>query len=163
MFRIFIGYDERESIAYHTLCNSILRHSSKPVSITPLNLRNLDGVFQRPKDVRQSNTFSFSRFLVPFLCGYQGQALYMDCDMLARCDIVRLFEDYSCVDHAVSVVKHDYQSKVDVKYLGNRQYNYPRKNWSSLVLWNCAHTSNKVVSPKFVENEDPATLHRFMA
>ena len=162
MLKIFIGYDPRESVAYHTLSNSILRNASVPVSITPLYLPNLRAIFNRPSDEQQSNSFSYSRFLIPYLCNYQGHALYLDCDMLMRGDVANVFEEYAETDMAVSVVKHRYKSKVSVKYLGNVQHNYPRKNWSSFVLWNCSHTSNKVVNPRFVETADPATLHRFL-
>lgn len=162
MLRIFIGYDERETVAYHTLSNSIIRQSSRPVAITPLYLPNLQQHYRRQHDNRQSNAFSFSRFLIPHLCDYQGMALYMDCDMLLMTDINDVFEEYANQDHAVSVVKHDYVSRVTQKYLNQKQYNYPRKNWSSFVLWNCEHAANKIVTPEFVNSEEPATLHRFL-
>lgn len=162
MLKIFIGYDPREAVAYHTLCNSILRHSSAAISITPLYLPNFTSFFNRPSDPRQSNSFSYSRFLIPHLCNYDGYALYLDCDMLLLGDVQELFDNYANENSAVSVVKHEYTSKVSVKYLGHKQYNYPRKNWSSLVLWNCAHGANKQVVPSFVETAEPATLHRFL-
>jgi lipopolysaccharide biosynthesis glycosyltransferase len=162
LLKIFIGYDPRESLAYHTLCNSILRQASTPVSITPLYLPNLSGIFNRPTDDRQSNSFSYSRFLIPHLCNYEGYALYLDCDMLMRGDVTEVFDKYCNDNMAVSVVKHDYTSSVSIKYLGNKQFNYPRKNWSSFVLWNCSHASNKQVNPHFVETAEPATLHRFL-
>ena len=106
MLKIFIGYDQREAVAYHTLCNSILRQSSVAVSMTPLYLPNLKDVFNKPIDARQSNSFSYSRFLVPHLCGYEGYALYLDCDMLLLGDVNELFDNYANEDFAVSVVKH---------------------------------------------------------
>jgi hypothetical protein len=86
-----------------------------------------------------STEFSFSRFLTPYLTGFSGQALFMDCDMLVRCDIYELLA-YGTISSAVSVVQHDYTPKPDKKFLGNTQHIYPKKNWSSLMLFNCSHT-----------------------
>ena len=159
--KIFIGYDPKEAVAFHVLCHSLLERSSKPISIIPINLRNLKDLYSRQHDQRQSNEFSFSRFLVPYLCDFEGFGIYMDCDMLALGDISTVLNDIN-ESHAVSVVKHDYESKVKVKYLGNKQYSYPRKNWSSFIVWNCAHPSNKEVNPDFIGDADAATLHRFL-
>ena len=159
--KIFIGYDPKEAVAFHVLSHSLLERSSKPISIVPINLRNLKNLYSRQHDQRQSNEFSFSRFLVPYPCNYEGFGVYMDCDMLALGDISKVLNDID-ENHAVSVVKHDYESKVKVKYLGNKQYSYPRKNWSSFIVWNCAHPSNNDVNPGFVRDADAATLHRFL-
>ncbi len=159
--KIFIGYDPKEAVAFHVLSHSLLERSSKPISIVPINLRNLKNLYSRQHDQRQSNEFSFSRFLVPYLCNYEGFGVYMDCDMLALGDISTVLNDID-ENHAVSVVKHDYESKVKVKYLGNKQYSYPRKNWSSFIVWNCAHPSNNGVNPDFIGDADAATLHRFL-
>ena len=159
--KIFIGYDPKEAVAFHVLSHSLLERSSKPISIVPINLRNLKNLYSRQHDQRQSNEFSFSRFLVPYLCNYVGFGVYMDCDMLALGDISTVLNDID-EKHAVSVVKHDYESKVKVKYLGNKQYSYPRKNWSSFIVWNCAHPSNNAVNPDFIGKADAATLHRFL-
>ena len=159
--KIFIGYDPKEAVAFHVLSHSLLERSSKPISIVPINLRNLKSLYSRQHDQRQSNEFSFSRFLVPYLCNYEGFGIYMDCDMLALGDISTVLSDID-ESHAVSVVKHDYESKVKVKYLGNKQYSYPRKNWSSFIVWNCAHQSNNAVNPDFIGDADAATLHRFL-
>lgn len=159
--KIFVGYDPKEAVAFSVLVHSILRHSTVPVSITPVNLKNLNGIYLRDHDDRQSNAFSFSRFLVPYLAGYKGWALFLDCDMLLRSDINELF---SMKDEkkAVMVVKHNYSSKVTEKYLGTKQYNYPRKNWSSFVLWNCSHPKNLKITPTYVKESDAAILHRFL-
>ena len=159
--KIFIGYDPKEAVAFHVLCHSLLERSSKPISIVPINLRNLKKLYSRKHDQRQSNEFSFSRFLVPYLCNYEGFGVYMDCDMLALGYISTVLDDID-ENHAVSVVKHDYESKVKIKYLGNKQYSYPRKNWSSFIVWNCTHPSNNVVNPEFIGNSDAATIHRFL-
>jgi len=107
-----------------------------------------------------SNQFIYSRFLVPHLMEYKGWAIFMDGDMLLRDDIEKLWELRDDTK-AVMVVKHDYKTKMAEKYLGAKNENYPRKNWSSVILWNCGHASNKVVTPEFIETATGAQLHRF--
>ncbi|MDB2516492.1 hypothetical protein N9X22_04415 [Planktomarina temperata] len=159
---IYVGYDPKESVAWHVMVQSLMEASCHPLSIHPVNLENYKHFFKRSTDARQSNEFSFSRFLVPYLQNYQGLAVFMDCDMMLRADVAELFEiANSDLSKAVHVVKHDYEPKEKIKYLGNRQYSYPRKNWSSVVVWNCAHPSNKSVDLEFVSNGTGAELHRF--
>jgi lipopolysaccharide biosynthesis glycosyltransferase len=155
---IFIGYDPREAIAYHTCANSIIRHASKPVSIIPLALNLFDDYSETHTD--GSNHFIYSRFLVPHLMDYIGWAIFMDGDMIVRDDIVKLWELRE-MDKDVMVVKHDYETKMETKYLGSKNENYPRKNWSSVILWNCNSHPNRRVTPKFVQNATGAELHRF--
>jgi lipopolysaccharide biosynthesis glycosyltransferase len=158
MINIFIGYDHREAIAYHVCVNSIIRHSSKPVSVTPLALQNMKDYQEKHTD--GSNQFIYSRFLVPHLMEYNGWAIFMDGDMLLRDDIEKLWAQRD-ESKAVMVVKHDYKTKMTEKYLGAKNENYPRKNWSSVILWNCGHAANKGVTPEFIENATGAQLHRF--
>ena len=157
-FHIFIGYDEVEPVAWHALAESILGQASMPVAIHPVKLSMLPEMV-RPRDPRQSNEFSYSRFLVPHLQD-SGWALFLDADMLVRCDIAdlwRLRDDTK----AVQVVKHDYVPKLRTKYLGNIQYRYPRKNWSSVMLFNCEHQATKALTPSLVNVATGAYLHRF--
>jgi lipopolysaccharide biosynthesis glycosyltransferase len=158
MIRVFIGFDPREAIAYHVCANSIIRHSSKPIAFTALALNNLQDYEEGHTD--GSNQFIYSRFLVPHLMEYKGWAIFMDGDMLVRDDLEKLWalRDDS---KAVMVVKHDYQTKLTEKYLGSKNENYPRKNWSSVILWNCGHEANKAVTPEFVQNATGAQVHRF--
>jgi lipopolysaccharide biosynthesis glycosyltransferase len=158
MIPIFIGYDPREAVAYHVCTNSIIRHSSQPVSITPLALNILKDYNETHTD--GSNHFIYSRFLVPHLMNYKGWAIFIDGDMLLRDDINKLWElrDES---KAVMVVKHEYETKMSEKYLGAKNENYPRKNWSSVILWNCGHPSNDSVTPEFVQTATGAAVHRF--
>ena len=158
MINIFIGYDHREAIAYHVCANSIIRHSSKPISFTPLALTNMQDYQETHTD--GSNQFIYSRFLVPHLMEYSGWAIFMDGDMLVRDDIEKLWalRDDS---KAAMVVKHNYKTKMTEKYLGAKNEDYPRKNWSSVILWNCSHAANKVVTPEFIETATGAQLHRF--
>ena len=158
MINIFIGYDHREAIAYHVCANSIIRHSSKSVSFTPLALKNLQDYEEKHTD--GSNQFIYSRFLVPHLMNYQGWAIFMDGDMLVREDINKLWE-LRDETKAVQVVKHDYQTRLTEKYLGAKNENYPRKNWSSVILWNCSHPANAAVTPEFIQSATGAQVHRF--
>jgi len=156
--RIFVGFDPRESVAFHVFNNSLIRQCSTPLQITPLALRNLSGYAENHSD--GSNQFIYSRFLVPHLTDYKGWALFVDGDMLLRDNIAKLWalRDDS---KAVMVVKHDYKTKQKQKYLGAPNQDYPRKNWSSVVLWNCAHEANAKITPDFIENSTGAELHRF--
>jgi lipopolysaccharide biosynthesis glycosyltransferase len=158
MIPIYVGYDTREAIAYHTCANSIIRQSSEPVSLNPLALSLLKGYDE--KHVDGSNHFIYSRFLVPYLQNYKGWALFLDGDMILRDDIAKLWamRDNS---KAVMVVKHDYKTRMTEKYLGAKNENYPRKNWSSVILWNCGHELNQQITPEFIQSATGAQLHRF--
>lgn len=158
MINVFIGFDPREAIAYHVCANSIVRHSSRPVAITPLALNNLADYTERHTD--GSNQFIYSRFLVPHLMQFADWALFVDGDMLLRADIAGLWA-LRDPEKAVLCVHHDYMTKAADKYLGARNQDYPRKNWSSVVLWNCGHPANRCLTPEFVEGASGAQLHRF--
>ena len=155
---IFVGYDPREAVAYHTCANSIIRHASKPVAIIPLALNLFNDYTETHTD--GSNQFIYSRFLVPHLMGYQGHAIFMDGDMIVRGDIVELWEQRSSYMD-VQVVKHDYKTRMTEKYLGAKNEDYPRKNWSSVILWNCNSWTNRRLTPEWIENATGAELHRF--
>ena len=158
MIRVFIGYDSRETVAYGVLAHSINRHASEPVAIAPVMLGQLEGVFRREKNPLQSTEFSFSRFLVPWMCGYQGWAVFMDCDMLMMDDVAHLWklrdERYS-----VQVVKHEHVPREDVKFLGAVQTKYQKKNWSSVMLMNCARCT--ALTPDYVNQASGLELHQF--
>lgn len=165
--RVFIGFDPRETIAYHVLSHSIIRSATQPVHITALGLRSLDKFMWRERDPHQSTDFAFSRFLVPSMCNYQGYALFMDCDMMLRdgVDIARLF---ACAnwDKAVAVCKHSYTPTTETKMEGMgddggsvRQSNYPMKNWSSVMLFNNARC--RKLTPGYVNTVTGLDLHRF--
>jgi lipopolysaccharide biosynthesis glycosyltransferase len=158
MLDIYVGYDEREAIAYHTFCNSVIRNATQPISLTPLSLSNLKGYTETHGD--GSNSFIYSRFLVPYLNDFNGWALFADGDMICQEDISKLFE-YADETKAVFVVKHNYETKFPRKYLGNTNENYPRKNWSSVILFNCGHPKNKCLTPDYIADSSGAHLHRF--
>jgi lipopolysaccharide biosynthesis glycosyltransferase len=156
--RLVIGFDQREAIAYHVFCQSVLDRSSIPVFFIPLAANLLN--FYREIHADGSNSFIYSRFLTPFLMGYNGWAIFADGDMICNADIKELWNKRDD-SKAVFVVKHDYETKQIIKYLGNKNENYPRKNWSSLVLWNCAHPKNRILTPEFIKKSTGAFLHRF--
>jgi hypothetical protein len=156
--KVFIGYDKSEIPAYHALSQSIIDNSSVPVSITPLKREQLSGVYNRPRDPKESTEFSMTRFLVPYLCNYSGWAIFMDCDMLCRGDIAEL---YNMKDnkYSVMVVQHDYVPKNESKMLGAEQTRYEKKNWSSLMLMNTGRCSSLTVN--YVNNATGLQLHQF--
>lgn len=155
---IFIGYDPREAIAFHVCANSIIRHASRPVSIIPLSLNLFNEYTETHND--GSNQFIYSRFLVPYLMDFKDWAIFIDGDMILRSDITELWnlKEY---DKDVMVVKHDYKTKLIEKYLGSKNENYPRKNWSSVVLWNCNSFPNRRLTPEFIQKSTGSELHRF--
>jgi lipopolysaccharide biosynthesis glycosyltransferase len=155
---IFIGYDPREAVAYHTCANSIIRLASKPVAIIPLALNLFEDYTETHTD--GSNHFIYSRFLVPHLMNFEGHAIFIDGDMIVRDDIVKLW-DLREVTKDVQVVKHDYKTKMTKKYLGAKNEDYPRKNWSSVILWNCSSYPNRKLTPDFIQQSTGAELHRF--
>ena len=156
--KIVIGFDQREAVAYHTFCQSIIEHSSVPVFFMPLAINTLQDYEETHTD--KSNDFIYSRFLTPYLNQYEGWAIFADGDMICQADIKELW-DLRDESKALLVVKHNYQTKSHQKYLGNINENYPRKNWSSVILWNCKHRKNQILTPDFITNQTGKYLHRF--
>jgi hypothetical protein len=156
--RVLIGFDPREAIAFGVLAHSIHARASVPVSIAPVMLSQLQGSYTRPRHPLQSTEFAFSRFLTPFLSGYAGWSLFMDCDMLMLDDVARL---WALRDErfAVQVVKHDHQPRETVKFLGQTQTAYPKKNWSSVMLFNNARCT--ALTPEYVNRATGLELHQF--
>jgi lipopolysaccharide biosynthesis glycosyltransferase len=155
---IFIGYDSKVKIAYHVLAESILRNSSTPVTISPINLSNLKNIYTRKQDPLASTEFSFSRFLVPHLMNYNGWAIFMDSDMVMLSDITKLW-NLRNEKYAVQVCKHDYTPSSKNKFLGNNQTIYAKKNWSSLMLMDCSKC--KTLTPEYVNTRSGLELHQF--
>ena len=136
MIRIFVGYDSREAVAYHVLSHSILSRASEPVEIAPLMLSQLKKVFWRESHPLQSTDFSFSRFLVPLLCDYQGWALFCDSDMLMLDDVASVWAERD-ENFAVQVVKHDHKPSESKKFLDQSQSKYEK-------LWNRRYKYNRI-------------------
>ena len=158
ILKIVVGFDQRESVAYHTFCQSIIEKSSLPISFLPLAINNLKNYKETHTD--HSNDFVYSRFLTPYLNNFEGWAIFTDGDMICQSDIKELW-NLRDNTKALMVVKHDYQTKANIKYLGNKNENYPRKNWSSVILWNCGHPKHKILTPEFIQNQTGKYLHRF--
>lgn len=160
--RIFIGWDSREDIAYQVCKRSLEQHASIPLEIVPIKQWDLRerGLYWRPADPLSSTEFSFTRFLTPYLAGYEGWAVFVDCDFLFRKDIAGLL-DYRDPTKALYCVQHDYQPKESTKMDGQVQTQYPRKNWSSFMLINCGHEQVRTMTPDIVNTESGLHLHRF--
>jgi lipopolysaccharide biosynthesis glycosyltransferase len=158
MIRVFIGYSRAAPVASSVAALSINRRASRPVSITHLALNQLQGIYTRPHHGMQSTDFSFSRFLTPYLCGFEGWAIFMDDDMLVMDDIAKLW-DLRDPRFAVQVVKHDHVPPEEVKFLDKVQTRYEKKNWSSVMLFNCAEC--RTLTPDYVNTASGLELHQF--
>jgi hypothetical protein len=156
--KVFIGYDENETVAFHVLAHSIMRHASKPVEIVPVVKSHMSAFYTRERSGLESTDFSFTRFLAPYLCDYTGWAIFTDCDMLVTADIAELWalrDD----KYAVMCAKHDYQPVGDTKFLGQVQTKYEKKNWSSVMMFNNARCT--ALTPEVVSTETGLFLHQF--
>ena len=155
---IVVGFDQREAIAYHTFCQSIIEKSSIPIQFIPLAINSL--YFYNETHNDGTNNFIYSRFLTPYLCDFKGFAIYADGDMIFNANISELADLFD-TSKAVQLVKHNYKTKRSIKYFGNDNKNYHRKNWSSMVIFNCQHPANSVLTPEFIQNHSGSFLHRF--
>lgn len=154
MLRVFTGYDPREAIGWHAFMSSVLKHCGPEVSVSALSGNQADG----------TNAFTYERFRVPEYCGWGGVALFVDgCDMLLKEDLMQLAKHFD-PRFAIQVVKHDYKTKHPRKYIGTEMeavnHDYPRKNQSSVMLWNCAHKAHFQAREK-MRGTDGKFLHRF--
>src|SRR5690606_15654639 len=171
--RIYIGYDPREVEAYNVCVASIKRRLSRSIPISGVRLGDLQrrGLYTRPVETKDgrlwdtisqapmSTEFAISRFLVPELAG-SGWALFMDCDMLVRTDLNRLF-GMADPRYAVMCVKHHHEPPEGVKMDGQMQTLYARKNWSSVMLFNCDHPTNEALTVELINTVPGRDLHRF--
>lgn len=158
MIQLFTGFDPRESDGWLVFVRSLLEHCPDPVKIIPLCGKQRDG----------SNAFTYERFRIPEYCGWGGWAIWMDgADMLLRADLKQLA---ALLDptKAVQVVKHQYRTKHARKYVGtameSENRDYPCKNWSSMVIWNCgnfAHFKARQKIRQAIDEGDGEYLHRF--
>jgi len=159
--KVFVGYDDREDIAYK-VCEYSIKRKNKKTQVLALKQEELKEakLYWREKDPLSSTAFTFTRFLVPALMNYDGWAIFCDCDIIWMLDPAQIMQ-YADEKYAVMVVKHDYTPPEGEKMDGQKQLPYPRKNWSSVILWNCGHPSNKKVTPDLVNTETGQYLHRF--
>ena len=159
--KIYVGHDSREDIAYQVCEHSIKRRNGR-TEIIPLKQKDLreKGIYYREVDKLASTEFTFTRFFIPYLNDYKGWAVFCDCDFVWRISPTEL-EQYCDDSKAVVCVQHDYKPKEGLKMDGQVQLVYPRKNWSSMVLWNCGHPKNKMLTPELLNKETGKFLHRF--
>jgi hypothetical protein len=156
MFRIFIGWDSRFPEPADVLAYSLRKHSSIELDIRYLKLPELR--LNRGYDPLASTEYTYSRFLAPYLCNYQGHALYLDSDMLCLADIAEIAK-FDLNGLALRVYKHNHRPSAAVKMNGAVQSAYPRKNWSSMMLLNCDRLT--LWTKDVVETASGAYLHRF--
>ena len=158
----FIGYDSKEDIAYRVCKQSLLFNCSININVLSLKLSELiaKNKYTRAIDPLASTEFTYSRFLVPNLMNYNGWAVFCDCDFLFLHDVAKLFEHLDS-SKAIYCVKHDYTPKEKHKMDGQQQTIYPRKNWSSFIVFNCDHISNKKLTVEAVNSEPGSYLHQF--
>jgi len=157
MIKWFIGYDKNEAVTAYVLAHSLQTRSSMPISITFINLDNLKGIFTRERGELESTDFSISRFLVPYLCNYEGHAVFSDCDMVVLDDPAKLWAWRD--EKALRVVKHNHQPSESTKFLNQPQTKYERKNWSSVMLFN--NEKCKSLTLDYVNTASGLDLHRF--
>lgn len=170
--QIFVGFDSREIAAYQVCVQSLRQHASQALDIQPLlepHLRAL-GLYGRRHERRDghlwdslsgapmSTEFALTRFLTPVL-SQADWAVFCDGDFLWRADVLDLLE-LADPRFAVMVVQHDYRPTEVVKMDGQAQLRYPRKNWSSLMLWNCRHRAHAAL-PELVNQWAGRRLHGF--
>ena len=162
--QVFVGWDPREDIAWEVCRHSILsRTDPGEVIVTPLVQSELreQGLYTRPADAKASTEFSLTRFLTPLLAGRRGYAIFADCDFLFLADIREVLKEIDPTK-AVSVVKHDYNPPETTKMDGYPQHQYPRKNWSSFMVFNLEHPAVRALSKDLVNSAHPSFLHRFL-
>jgi len=166
--KVFIGFDRREPLAYEVAKYTLLKRTEKPenIEVYPVKqhyMREL-GIYSRKKDKQGSTEFTLTRFWVPYLSGYDGWALFTDCDFIFMGDILRIFDYTKDESLPVYVCKHEYTPRpLEAKMDNQKQHVYPKKNWSSCMLFNCAHPALRVLHPSIMNRDDiePRWFHRF--
>ena len=158
----YIGYDPKEDLAYRVCKYSLKKRSTIKTNIFSLKLDELVAkkYYFRDIDPLASTQFTYSRFLVPELMNFNGWAIFCDCDFIFLEDISKI-TDFLDEGKAVYCVQHDYTPKEKHKMDGQKQTIYPRKNWSSFIVFNCSHPSNKILTKELVNKETGAFLHQF--
>ena len=161
--RFFIGWDSCEPIAFHTFAHSLIRRSTVPLTISPLvqGVLRLRGLYTRQRRPSESTEFSLTRFLVPALCDYQGFAIFADSDMLALdnpAPLLKIQEEMAARKLAVGCCQHYYTPSTETKMDGQIQTVYPRKNWSSFLIFNTPLC--RALSPEYVNRASGLELHR---
>lgn len=172
MFEVFIGFDGKEEAAFNVARASLMKHAKRPVRVRKLELGDLrvNGLYRRGATRDQeghridtvdglpfSTDFAFSRFLLPWLT-LERWVVFCDSDFLYRADINDLFS-YRQERYALMCVKHDYRPTESRKMSGQVQSPYPRKNWTSFMMWNMGHPATKRLTLEDVNTRSGRWLH----
>lgn len=165
---VYIGYDQREDLAYQVCRASILKHCGPETNIFKIEPIVQDwlrakSIYTRQKDIFASTDFSLTRFLTPYLNNYEGYAIFMDLDFVVTGNLLKEV-DMSIKkdnDKAVWLVKHDYISRVQRKMDNKIQHAYPKKNWSSFMIFDCAHPAMRTLTPEYINQATSQDLHQF--
>jgi hypothetical protein len=158
--KVFIGWDSREPAAAAVLMHSILTRASAPIALLPITQASVSSFYTRERTPTESTEFSFTRFLVPYLSRYEGWSVFMDCDMLCQADLWQLVDYIDAQsEKAVLVCPHDYVPKTATKMDGQVQTTYPRKNWSSFMVFN--NSKCRTLTRQYVNEASGAQLHQF--
>ena len=159
--RLFIGHDSKQSAISDTCRLSIQDHSDIRIDTIHLSSLESGGLFWR-QQAEGSTDFAFTRFLTPYLKGFYGYAIFCDSDFIWNCDPLDLLDLIDPMK-AVSVVQHNIQKDQikPFKMDGQKQSWYPRKNWSSLMVFNCDHPFTKRLTPHTVSESPAGYLHEF--
>lgn len=173
-YRCFVGFDASQMVACNVAKFSLRAKSTTEVTVDNIAKVALEslGLYTRPTRDLEHGYFdeisgapmatghAIARFLVPHLCNYTGWAVFMDGDVLVRKDIAALFA-LADPSKAVQVVQHAAAPHDARKMSGEAQTTYARKNWSSVILWNCGHPFNRALTPAMVNALPGRMLHRF--
>lgn len=162
LLSVYIGWDSKEPAAFGVAVSSLLRHASRPVSIIPLVQPTLRSarLYTRERRPNEATEFSLTRFLVPHLSNYEGFSVFVDCDVLFRADVYDLLlYPMAHPGYAVYVCQHDYTPKDLTKFDGHEQTTYPKKNWSSVMVFDNAKC--QALTPAYVNAASGLQLHRF--
>lgn len=166
--KVYIGYDQKQRDASEVCKYSIQKNSSKYIEVVDLKKDILikNELYYRPDGDPSSTDFTYTRFLVPYLSNYSGWSMFCDNDFVFTDDIYSIMDDImwdpEVNNRAVYVVKQpEYVPASDTKFYGEQQLSFPRKNWSSFMLFNNSHPACKKLNPFSVSNQSPQWLHRF--
>jgi hypothetical protein len=165
--RVYIGYDEREKVAYDVAEKTAKAWGCDVIPLYEERLR-YHGLLTRPTDRRgglfdlnsnapMSTEFAISRFFVPVLA-HAGWCLFADSDVVFTEDPLELMA-FADPDKALHCVKHDAFNADGTKMRGQSQTSYARKCWSSVILWNCDHPSNKRLNLSLLNQWPGRDLH----
>ncbi len=177
--RVFIGWDAAELRAWNVAASSLRIRASIPVTterlaLTALQARGLywretredltevgvSQLFDVISGAPMSTGHAIARFLIPLICDFQGWALFVDGDVLFLADVADLFA-LADPRYAVQVVQHPPMPEAATKKAGQTQSAYGRKNWSSVMLFNCGHPANQALTPEIVNAWPGRDLHAF--